>query len=60
MEQDIYKIQYKQYQKTTHHTLTADGSVYSWGYNYYGQFGINKGTGEDANPYPVKCKKYQI
>ena len=31
MEQDIYKIQYKQYQKTTSHALTADGSVYSWG-----------------------------
>ncbi len=27
------------------------------GYNYYGQFGINKGTGEDANPYPVKMQK---
>ena len=25
----------------TSYALTADGSVYAWGYNYYGQFGTN-------------------
>ena len=27
----------------TAHALTADGSVYSWGYNGYGEIGINAG-----------------
>ena len=35
--------------------LDNEGYVYSWGYNYYGQFG-NKTTSE-TNPYPVKMQK---
>ena len=39
----------------TTYALTANGKVYSWGYNYYGEFG-NKTTSE-TNPYPVKMQK---
>ena len=52
--QNIVQIVSEDY---TSHALTADGSVYSWGYNRYGQFGNNTGTGEDANTYPVKMQK---
>ena len=41
----------------TSYALTADGSVYAWGYNYYGQFGTNTTSGESANVYPVKTQK---
>ena len=44
-------------ENNTSHALTADGSVYSYGYNYYGQFGNNTTTDENANPYPVKMQK---
>ncbi len=44
-------------ENNTSHVLTADGSVYSYGYNYYGQFGNNTTTDESANPYPVKMQK---
>ena len=44
-------------ENNTSHALTADGSVYSYGYNYYGQFGNNTTTDESANPYPVKMQK---
>ncbi len=44
-------------ENNTSHVLTADGSVYSFGYNYYGQFGNNTRTDENANPYPVKMQK---
>ena len=39
---------------STAHALTTDGSVYSWGYNEYGEIGINAG-GNRA--YPVKMQK---
>lgn len=39
------------------YALKSDGTVYSWGYNHYGQFGIGYGTGGNANPYPVKMQK---
>ena len=42
-------------ENNTSHVLTADGSVYSYGYNYYGQFGNNTTTDESAT-IPVKCK----
>ncbi len=38
----------------TAHALTADGSVYSWGYNGYGEIGINAGGNRY---YPVKMQK---
>ena len=41
----------------TSYALTADGSVYAWGYNYYGQLGTNTTSGEGANVYPVKIQK---
>ena len=41
----------------TSYALTADGSVYAWGYNYYGQLGTNTTSGESANVYPVKIQK---
>ena len=43
-------------EKYTSHALTADGSIYSWGYNYYGQFG-NKTTNGNASTYPEKMQK---
>ena len=39
---------------STAHALTTDGSVYSWGYNEYGEIGINAGGNRY---YPVKMKK---
>ena len=44
-------------EKYTSHALTVDGSIYSWGYNYYGQFGNKTTTSGNANPYPVKMQK---
>ena len=41
----------------TAHALTSNGEVYSWGYNYYGQFGANYDTGNNANVYPKKMQK---
>ena len=38
----------------TSHALAADGSVYSWGYNLYGQLGVNNTTNSS---YPVKMQK---
>ena len=35
----------------TSHALTADGAVYSWGYNGHGQFGVNNTS---SLSYPVK------
>ena len=37
--------------------LDNEGYVYSWGYNYYGQFGNKTTTSGNANPYPVKMQK---
>ena len=39
---------------STAHALTTDGSVYSWGYNEYGEIGINAGGNRY---YPVKMQK---
>ena len=38
----------------TSYALTTDGEVYSWGYNSYGQFGIDNTS---ASNYPVKMQK---
>ena len=38
----------------TAHALSADGSVYSWGLNDYGQLGVNNKTNSS---YPVKMQK---
>ena len=43
----------------TSHALTKNGTVYSWGYNYYGQFGNNTSTspGVVGSYWPVKMLK---
>ena len=38
----------------TSYALMENGEVYSWGYNSYGQFGVNNTS---ASNYPVKMKK---
>ncbi len=39
------------------YALTKDGKVYSWGYNYYGSFGIGYTTSNNANCYPIQMQK---
>ena len=39
------------------YALTKYGTVYSWGYNYYGSFGIGYTTSNNANYYPIQMQK---
>ncbi|CDE14898.1 putative uncharacterized protein [Clostridium sp. CAG:470] len=39
------------------YALTKDGTVYSWGYNYYGSFGVGYTTSNNANCYPIQMQK---